>query len=49
MAKKTKKGSSAAVKAYNPHESMIIQAGVLVIVVSGIVLFAIAYSQYAIK
>lgn len=48
MAKKTKKASTS-VKAYNPHESIIIQAGVLLIVVSGIVLFAIAYSQYAIK
>jgi hypothetical protein len=49
MAKKTKKGSSTSVKAYNPHESLVIQAGVLVVVVSGIVLFAIAYAQYAIK
>lgn len=45
MAKKTKKASTS-VKAYNPHESMIIQAGVLVVVVSGIVLFAIAYSRF---
>ena len=48
MAKKIKKAATS-VKSYNPHESMVIQAGVLVVVVSGIVLFAIAYSQYAIK
>ncbi len=48
MAKRTKKSSTAA-KAYNPHESMIIQAGVIFVVVSAIVIFAVAYSQYAIR
>lgn len=53
MAKKsTKKASpakAAKVKAYSPHDSLIIQIGVIVIIVSGIALFAYAYAQYAVK
>lgn len=48
MAKKAKR-SPSPVKKYSPHDSMIIQAGVIFIVISAIVIFAIAYSQYAIK
>lgn len=52
MAKKTSKAKMAKMpkaKAYNPHESLIIQIGVIVIIVSGIALFAYAYAQYAVK
>ena len=48
MAKKTKK-RAASTAAYNPHESIIIQIGVVAIVVAGIALFAYAYAQYAVK
>lgn len=53
MAKKTTKTAKAAktpkVKPYSPHDSLIIQIGVIVIIVSGIALFAYAYAQYAVK
>lgn len=52
-AKKTKKATKVTktqkVASYNPHDSLIIQIGVIVIIVSGIALFAYAYAQYAIK
>ncbi|HRN70462.1 MAG TPA: hypothetical protein PLS49_04710 [Candidatus Woesebacteria bacterium] len=53
-AKKTKKPATKVTRApkanaYNPHDSLIIQIGVIVIIVSGIALFAYAYAQYAIK
>lgn len=49
MAKKSTKTKMAKSKAYSPHESLIIQIGVIVIIVSGIALFAYAYAQYAVK
>ncbi len=53
MAKKATKAAKATkapkAKSYNPHDSLIIQIGVIVIIVSGIALFAYAYAQYAIK
>ncbi len=48
MAKKQVK-KEAAVKSYNPHESMVIQAGVIVIIVSAIAIFAYTYSVYGIN
>jgi hypothetical protein len=52
MAKKqaAKKTAKREVKkGYNPHESMIIQAGVLFIIISAIGLFAYTYAVYGIK
>ena len=49
MAKKTMKKKSSSQAAYDPHESLIIQIGVVAIIVSGIALFAYAYAQYAVK
>lgn len=50
MAKKTAKATKTSkTKAYSPHDSLIIQLGVIMIIVAGIALFAYAYAQYAVK
>jgi hypothetical protein len=47
MAKKQVK--KVAKKSYSPHESIIIQGGVIFIIVSAIALFAYTYAVYGIK
>jgi heme/copper-type cytochrome/quinol oxidase subunit 3 len=42
----TKKTSK---KAYNPHESMIIQGGVVFIIISAIAIFAYTFAVYGMK